>query len=76
VNTTSEEPVRPPRAGSILTYRPRLSNVPHRFHRIEATGRLRSRTWTGNDGQERTEDELSAYRVQFVRMQPADSEAA
>ena len=43
---------------------------------IEATGRLRSRTWTGNDGQERTEDELSAYRVQFVRMQPADAEAA
>jgi single stranded DNA-binding protein len=39
---------------------------------IEATGRLRSRTWTGNDGHERTEDELSAYRVQFVRMQPAD----
>ena len=43
---------------------------------IEATGRLRSRTWTGNDGQERTEDELSAHRVQFVRMQPADAEAA
>ena len=43
---------------------------------IEAKGQLRSRTWTGNDGQERTENELSAYRVQFVRMQPADSQAA
>ena len=47
---------------------------------VEATGRLRPRTWTGQDGQERTEVELSAYRVQFIRMQPAapaaDAEAA
>ena len=43
---------------------------------IEATGRMRPRTWVGRDGQERTENELSAYRVQFVRMQPAESQAA
>jgi single-strand DNA-binding protein len=42
---------------------------------VEATGRLRPRTWTGQDGQERTEVELSAYRVQFVR-QELQTEAA
>ena len=41
---------------------------------IEATGRTAALgPGSGSDGQERTENELSAYRVQFVRMQPAES---
>jgi single-strand DNA-binding protein len=43
---------------------------------IEATGRERPRTWTDRDGNERIEVELSAYRVEFVRSQPANTEAA
>ena len=37
---------------------------------VEVTGREVTRTWTGRDGQERSETELNAFRVQFVRSQP------
>ncbi len=36
---------------------------------IEATGRLQERSWTGNDGNERSTTEVVAYRVEFVRSQ-------
>jgi len=43
---------------------------------VEVTGVERTRTWTGRDGEERTDVEISAYRVQFVRSQPPEANAA
>ena len=38
---------------------------------VEVTGVPRERTWTDKDGAERTSTEINAFRVQFVRRQPA-----
>ena len=43
---------------------------------VEVTGVERTRTWTGRDGEEHTDVEISAYRVQFVRSQPPEANAA
>ncbi len=43
---------------------------------IEITGVERTRVWTGRDGEERTDIEISAQRVQFVRSQPPEATAA
>jgi single-strand DNA-binding protein len=42
---------------------------------VEVTGHERTRTWTGEDGAQRTGVEINAYRVQFLsRPQPAAAE--
>jgi single-strand DNA-binding protein len=37
---------------------------------VEVTGRSQERTYTANDGTDRTVTEISAYRVQFLTAQP------
>ena len=36
---------------------------------VEITGRPNTRTWTDSDGNERTGEEINAYRVQFISRQ-------
>ena len=43
---------------------------------VEVTGVERTRAWTGRDGEERADVEITAYRVQFVRSQATDANAA
>jgi len=43
--------------------------------RVEVEGRISDRTWTGRDGKERTDKELSAYRVQFLSDRRSDGAA-
>jgi single-strand DNA-binding protein len=43
---------------------------------VEVTGVERTRAWTGRDGEERTDVEITAYRVQFVRGQAPEASAA
>jgi len=42
---------------------------------VEVTGVPRERTWTDKDGATRTSTEINAFRVQFVRRQPAAAAA-
>jgi single-strand DNA-binding protein len=43
---------------------------------VEVTGRAQQRSWTDRDGNERTADEISAFRVEFVRSQRTDTAAS